>query len=229
MKHAERLLRKVKLNNSGTATVTWKDYYVDGDTGERSRNDVDHPGEQLIHEDFRAAFAKLHEHWLIRGEETTEPKGNYPFDGTLKNLERVTVTSVTFSGGEPVDPESGEERTSVAAHIQGTMTLKQGGVKNFCLPAIKMGAPSEKYRFATHLDQHLAAIEREVWDYVSGSKFAPPKEEQTAMSFGGDDGDQGSDDIKGIGAGAEGSTREEALAAANSTPVTVDDDDDGPV
>ena len=70
MKHAERLLRKVKLNNSGTALVVWKDYYVDGDTGERSRNDVDHPGEQLIHEDFRAAFAKLNEHWLIRGEET---------------------------------------------------------------------------------------------------------------------------------------------------------------
>ena len=229
MKHAERLLRKVALNNNGTAVITWKDYYVDESTGERSRNDVNHPGDQLIHEDFRAAFAKLNEHWLIRGEETTEPKGSYTFDGTLKNLERVTVKSVTFSGGEPLDPEDPGERKAVAAHIQGTMILKGGGPKSFCLPAIKMGAPAEKYKFATHLDQHLAAIEREVWDYVSGSKFAPPKEEQTAMSFGGDGGEEGSDDIKGIGAGAEGSTREEALAAANSTPVTVDDDDDGPV
>lgn len=231
MKHAERLLRKVKLNNSGTATITWKDYYVDADTGERSRNDVDHPGEQLIHGDFRAAFAKLNEHWLIRGEETPEPKSNYPFDASLKNLERVTVTSVTFSGGEPVDPESGEERTAVAAHIQGTMTLKGGGVKNFCLPAIKMGAPAEKYRFATHLDQHLAAIEREVWDYASGIKFAPPKEEQTAMSFEGAGGDQGSGDILAIGAGSPATDdgedhREAAREAANTTPLSVVSDDE---
>lgn len=222
MKHAERLLRKVTLNNNGTATIGWKDYYVDADTGERSRNDVDHPGEQLVHEDFRTAFAKLNEHWLIRGEETTEPKGSYTFDGTLKNIERVTVKSVTFSGGEPVDPESGEERSAVAAHIQGTMTLKGGGVKNFCLPAIKMGAPSEKCRFATHLDQHLAAIEREVWDYVSGSKFAPPK--QTSMAFeGAEDGDSASEDIKGIGAG---SLRDDAMEAANSTPLPVVNDED---
>lgn len=227
MKHAERLLRKVKLNNAGTAEVHWKDYYVDADTGVRSVNEVDHPGEALIHEDFRKAFALLNEHWLIRGEETQEPKGTYSFDGTLKNLERVTVTSITFSGGEPTDPDSGEERTVEGVHIQGTMTLKGGGVKNFCLPAIKVAAPSEKYKFATHLDQHIQAIEAEVWAYVNGTKFTPPKEEQLALKLG--EG-EGGDDVNAIGgtddepaeAGTEDermANREAARQAANETPV----------
>ena len=228
MKHAERLLRKVHLNNDGSADIHWKDYYT-GEDGLRTCHEVDRVSNEkkaktlLIHEDFRKAWEKLHEHWLIREEETPEPKANYPFDGTLKNMDRVTVTSITFSGGEPVDPDSGEERSPVAVHIQGTMKLNQGGVKNMCTPPIKMGAPAEKYKFATHLDQHLQVIEEEVWAYVSGSKFTPPKNQQVAMAF---EAGPGGADVQAIGAGEsadeaeEGSTREEAMAAANTTPVS---------
>lgn len=218
----EPLLRKVKLNNNGSAHVSWKQYYVDESTGERAHRDIQHPGELLIHEDFRAAFAVLNEHWMIRGEEVAEPKASYPFDKTLKGLERVTVTSVTFSGGEPAEPDSGEEPTSVAAHIQGTMRLKEGGVKNFCCPPIKLTAVGEKYKFVTHLDQHLQAIEAEVWDYVAGTKFTPPKEQQLAMDLSANPGEP-SADVNAIGAGdsgaeEEGGTGEEAVEAVNTTP-----------
>lgn len=177
LQHKERLLRKVKLNNNGTATVEWRDYYVNPETGQRSHNDVDsNADDAMIHDDFRAAFEKLNEHWMIRGNEVPEPKANYPFDASLKGLDKVTVTSVTFSGGEPTDPESGEERTPVGAHIQGTMKLSHGGVKNYCLPAIKLGAPQEKYKFSTHLDEHLQVLEREAWAYVAG-KCTPPAQQ----------------------------------------------------
>lgn len=181
LQHKERLLRKVKLNNNGTATVEWRDYYVNPETGQRSHNDVDNNADDaMIHEDFKAAFAKLDEHWMIRGNEVPEPKGNYAFDGSLKGLDKVTVTSVTFSGGEPTDPDSGEERTPVGAHIQGTMKLSGGGVKNYCLPAIKMGAPQEKYKFSTHLDEHLQVVEQEAYAYVAG-KCTPPA--QTSLNL----------------------------------------------
>lgn len=199
LRHAERLLRKIKLNNNGTATVEWRDYYVNPVDGKRYHNDVDSGADDaMIHEDFKAAFAKLDEHWMIRGNEVSEPKGNYAFDGSLKGLEKVTVTSVTFSGGEPTDPETGEDRTPVGVHIQGTMKLSGGGVKNYCLPAIKMAAPQEKYRFSTHLDEHLQVITAEAWAYVSG-KCAPPA--QQAMDFGGQEGDGA--EMKLIGEGEE--------------------------
>lgn len=192
------------MNNDGTAEVVWKDYYVDEDSGQRSQNNVDHPGKVGTHDDFRAAMAVFNEHWLIRGEEVAEPKGSYPFDKSLKNLDRVTVTSITFSGGEPLDADAHEEekRTPVAVHIQGTMKLRGGGVKNYCLPAIKLGAPQEKYKFSSHLDQHLAALEGEVWPYVDGSKHAP--DPQQAMEFPPADGQRAIGDgldVSEIGAG----------------------------
>ena len=127
------------------------------------------------------------------------------------------MTSVTFSGGEPVDPDTGEERSPIATHIQGTMTLNQGGVKNMCTPPIKTSAPGEKYKFATQLDEHLAVIEEEVWAYVAGTKFTPPKNQQTAINF---EVGPGGADVQAIGAPQDSSTREEAMEATNSTPLS---------
>lgn len=204
LQFAERLLRKVKLNNNGTAEVKFRDYYVDNSTGQRAHNDVEHKSDdgepRLAHDDLRSVFKFMDQHWMIRGDEVPEPKGNYSFDGSLKGLERVTVTSVTFSGGEPEDPESGEERSPIAVHIQGTMQLRAGHVKNYCLPPIKLGAPQEKYKFATHLDQHVQMLEAEAMAYIAG-KCAPPA--QQAMNFDGLNPEDGSaiesDDIKALG------------------------------
>lgn len=181
LEHKERLLRKVKLNNNGSASVEWRDYFINQETGQHSHNDVEHPGStngevMLIHEDLKAAMAPFSEHWMIFGEEVSEPKANYPFDGSLKGLDRTTVTSVTLSGGEP-QTDADEERTSVAVHIQGTFKLKDGRVKNYCLPGIKMSAPGEKYKFASHVDQHLQALEAEAFAYIAG-KCMPPAQQQ---------------------------------------------------
>lgn len=189
LRHVERLLRKIKLNSDGSAEVQWRDYYTDSETGEASVRVVDHPGNALVHEDLRRAFAPLNEHWMIRGNEVAEPKGNHPFDGVLKNLDRVTVTSVTFSGGEPVENTDLEDRKPLGVHIQGSMTLTGGGVKNYCLPAIRPQTPQEKYKFATDLEQHLAVIEEEAWAYVNG-KCSPPA--QHTMNFDAASADDGS-------------------------------------
>lgn len=186
LKHKERLLRKVKMNNDGSAEVMWKDYFVkppsDQPSTEPSVQVIDHPGKNKVHDDFREAFKKLDEHWLIRGEEVNEPKANYPFDGSLKNLDRITVTSVTFSGGEPPETE-GDSRQPIAVHIQGTMKLKGGGVKNYCLPAIKLGAPQEKYKFSTQLDEHIQVVSMEALAYAAGKMAPPPVDNQLKANF----------------------------------------------
>lgn len=201
--HRQRLLRKVKFNNGGGATIHFVDFFFNPETQGYIRNADDRTSDALVHDDFKEAMRPFNEHWMIFGEEAPEPKANYPFDGTLKGVDRVTVTSVTLSGGEP-DFESDEEPAPIGVHIQGTYRLKCGRVKNYCLPGIKLGSPGEKYKFATHVDQHMQALEREALEYLSGKQNAPA---QQAMDFGGigdgDGGEEASDDIKRIGAGAD--------------------------
>lgn len=199
LQHKARVLRKVKFNNGGGATIAWADFFFNPDSGTYTRVNEERTSDALVHEDFREALRPFGEHWLIFGEEVAEPKANYAFDGSLKNCDRVSPTSVTLSGGLP-EFESGEEPQPVGVHIQGTYRLRCGRVKNYCTPGIKLGSPNEKYKFATHVDQHLQLLEAEAWAYLDG-KCAPPA--QTAMDFttAGSDGDDAPADVKAIGAG----------------------------
>ncbi len=116
---------------------------------------------------------------MIFGEETPEPKATHSFDGTLKGIEKVTVTSVTLSGGG-FEEEDGEDDKPIGVHIQGTKKLRCGRVKNYCCPGIKLGSPQEKYKFSAEVDAHLQTLEAEAWEYLEG-KCAPPV--QTAIDF----------------------------------------------
>jgi hypothetical protein len=204
LQHKQRLLRKVKFNNGGGATVSWTDIFWNPETNSYVRNSEERTSDAMVHDDFTAALAPFREHWLIFGEEVAEPKANYPFDASLKNLERVNVTSVTFSGGDS-DPDTDDEPKPIGVHIQGTFRLKCGRVKNYCLPGIKLGSPQEKYKFASHVDQHAQALEEEAWKYLDG-KCAPPA--QTSMDFDAQAAEATAAlpvaaDIAGIGAGTE--------------------------
>jgi hypothetical protein len=187
LQHKARVLRKVKFNNGGGATVAWADFFFNPESQSYVRTNEERSSDALIHDDFRAAMKPFGEHWLIFGEEVGEPKASYPFDGTLKNLERASITSVTLSGGMP-EFESDEEPAPVGVHIQGTYRLRCGRVKNYCSPGIKLGSPNEKYKFATHVDEHLQALEAEAWAYLEG-KQAPPA--QTALAFDPEAADAG--------------------------------------
>ena len=199
MKHKARVLRKVKFNNGGGATIVWADFFLNEESQTYTRVNEDRTSDAMVHEDFRAAMRPFGEHWLIFGEEVPEPKANYAFDGSLKNFDRVSPTSVTLSGSLP-EFESGEEPQPVGVHIQGTYRLRCGRVKNYCTPGIKLGSPNEKYKFATHVDEHLQRLEAEAWAYLEG-KQAPPA--QTAMDFNGaaPADDDAPADVKAIGAG----------------------------
>jgi len=179
LQHKKRLLRKVKRNNNGGATIAWTDVYFDPTSGTYVKNTEERTLDALIHDDFKAAFAPFAEHWMIFGEEVPEPKANHPFDGSLKGQERVTVTSVTLSGGNQ-DEEGEDDENPISVLIQGTKRLKCGRVKNYCCPGIKLGSPQEKYKFNAEVDAHLQRLEAEAWEYLAG-KCAPPA--QTAMSF----------------------------------------------
>ncbi len=179
LQHKKRLLRKVKRNNNGGATVAWTDVYFNTESGTYVKNTEERTSDALIHEDMKAAFGPFAEHWMIFGEETPEPKATHAFDGTLKGLEKVTVTSVTLSGGGTED-EGEEEDKPIGVHIQGTKKLRCGRVKNYCCPGIKLGSPQEKYKFSAEVDAHLQALEAEAWQYLEG-KCAPPA--QAALNF----------------------------------------------
>ena len=179
LQHKKRLLRKVKRNNNGGATVAWTDVYFNTESGTYVKNTEERTSDALIHEDMKAAFGPFAEHWMIFGEETPEPKATHAFDGTLKGLEKVTVTSVTLSGGGTED-EGEEEDKPIGVHIQGTKKLRCGRVKNYCCPGIKLGSPQEKYKFSAEVDAHLQVLEAEAWQYLEG-KCAPPA--QVALPF----------------------------------------------
>lgn len=201
MTHKARVLRKVKFNNGGGATIVWADFFLNEESQTYTRVNEDRTSDAMVHEDFRAAMRPFGEHWLIFGEEVPEPKANYAFDGSLKNFDRVSPTSVTLSGGLP-EFESGEEPQPVGVHIQGTYRLRCGRVKNYCTPGIKLGSPNEKYKFATHVDEHLQRLEAEAWAYLEG-KQAPPA--QTAMAFDTTEHQEGEtpDDVRQIGAAVD--------------------------
>lgn len=179
LQHKKRLLRKVKRNNNGGATVAWTDVYFNTESGTYVKNTEERTSDALIHEDMKAAFGPFAEHWMIFGEETPEPKATHAFDGTLKGLEKVTVTSVTLSGGG-FEEEGEEEDKPIGVHIQGTKKLRCGRVKNYCCPGIKLGSPQEKYKFSAEVDAHLQNLEAEAWQYLEG-KCAPPA--QAALNF----------------------------------------------
>lgn len=187
LQHKKRLLRKVKRNNNGGATIAWTDVYFDPVSGSYVKNTEERTSDALIHDDMKAAFGPFAEHWMIFGEEVPDPKANHPFDGSLKGLDKVTVTSVTLSGGVTEDEES-EEDKPIGVHIQGTKKLRCGRVKNYCCPGIKLGSPQEKYKFNAEVDAHLQTLEAEAWAYLDG-KCAPPA--QTAMNFNDHDGVDG--------------------------------------
>lgn len=179
LQHKKRLLRKVKRNNNGGATIAWTDVYFNSESGTYVKNTEERTSDALIHEDMKAAFGPFAEHWMIFGEETPEPKATHAFDGTLKGIEKVTVTSVTLSGGGS-EEEGEEEDKPIGVHIQGTKKLRCGRVKNYCCPGIKLGSPQEKYKFSAEVDAHLQVLEAEAWEYLEG-KCAPPA--QTAIDF----------------------------------------------
>lgn len=197
LQHKKRLLRKVKRNNNGGATLAWMDVYFNPESGTYVKNTEERTSDAPIHADLKAAFDPFAEHWMIFGEETPEPKATHAFDGTLKGLDKVTVTSVTLSGGG-TDEEGDDDDKPIGVHIQGTKKLRCGRVKNYCTPGIKLGSPQEKYKFADMVDAHLQALEAEAWQYLEG-KCAPPA--QAALNF---------DDASGLEEGAEEESEEGA-------------------
>ena len=89
LQHKARVLRKVKFNNGGGATIAWADFFFNPESGTYTRVNEERTSDALVHDDFREAMRPFGEHWLIFGEEVPEPKANYAFDGSLKNGDRV--------------------------------------------------------------------------------------------------------------------------------------------
>lgn len=186
LQHKKRLLRKVKLNNNGGATVEWSDTYFNPESGTYITNTEARTSDAPVHEDLMAAMAPIKEHLAIACEEVPEPKANHPFDGSLKGIDKFYASSVSFSGG--IVKEEGEDSPPIGVHIFGRKTLKGGRVVNFGTPGLKLGAPQEPYKFITALDVHVQALEAEVWAYLDG-KHAPIH--QTTMNFNDADGVDG--------------------------------------
>lgn len=180
LEHKERLLRKVKLNSGGGATVEWLDVWWNPETQSYVRNSESRTSDGMVHEDLSRAMGKLAEHLAICCEMVPEVKGNHAFDGSLKGLEKFKISSCTLSGGE--QEEDGEKRDPVGVHIFGRKRLKDGRVVNFGTPGIKLAHPQEAYKFAADLSVHVEAIETEAWLYLDG-KVAPPA--QTALDLEG--------------------------------------------
>ena len=142
-----------------------------------------------LHDDLKAAVGLFIEHLAIAAEEVAEPKGNYAFDQSIKGLDKYSVSSVTLRGGDS-DPDGLEEPKPVQVFIFGNKRLKPGYKKNFGTYGIKLASPQEPYKFAVALEQHVAALESEAWDYLDG-KHAPPA--QTALNLDAHDDSDGED------------------------------------
>lgn len=179
LQHKERLLRKVKLNNDGGATVEWLDVFYNPDSGTYVNNEEARTSDGSVHDDFAAAFRPLVEHLAVIAEMVPEVKANHPFDGSLKGMEKFAVSSVTLRGGTMKDDG---DRDPVSVFIFGRKRLKDGRVVNFGTPNIKLGSPQEPYKHTAMLDMHIQAVEQEAWAYLDG-KVAPPA--QKAMDFDG--------------------------------------------
>jgi hypothetical protein len=179
LQHKKRLLRKVKRNNNGGATLAWMDVYFNPESGTYVKNTEERTSDAPIHDDMKAAFGPFAEHYLIFTELVAEPKSTHPFDGSTKGVDKLHIGSVIISGGG-MDEENGDDDKPIGVQIHGTRRLKCGRVVNALAPAIKLGAPQEKYKFSAEVDAHLQKLEAEAWQYLDG-KCAPPA--QTALDF----------------------------------------------
>ena len=179
LQHKQRLLRKVKLNNGGGATIDWQDVYFNPESGTYVRSTETRTSDGLAHDDLKAAIARFTEHLVIASEEVPEPKANYDFDQSIKGLDKYAVSSVTLRGGDS-DPDGLEEPKPIQVFIFGNKRLKPGYKKNFGTYGIKLGSPQEPYKFSASLDQHVQALEVEAWEYLNG-KHAPVQ--QTALNL----------------------------------------------
>lgn len=56
LQHKKRLLRKVKRNNNGGATIAWTDVYFNSESGTYVKNTEERTSDALIHDDMKAAF-----------------------------------------------------------------------------------------------------------------------------------------------------------------------------
>lgn len=200
MKLAERLLRKVKLNANGGLTVEWMDRLYNPETFARQEVNESRTSNAPAHDDMVSAMGRLKEHLMILGEEETV-KGNYPFDGSIRNLDKYFVSSVTLRGG--IAPSEDEDAPPISAHIFGRKKLTTGQAKNFGIAA-KLNVPMESYRFNGQLADHVAQVTAEAWAYVFDGKQGDPEPvTQLAANFDNPDGDtEDHPDIKAIGVGA---------------------------
>ena len=197
LQHKKRMLRKVKLNNGGGATIEWQDMYFDAESASYVKTSDGRTSDALAHDDLKAAVGLFIEHLAIAAEEVAEPKVNYPFDQSIKGLEKYAVSSVTLRGGDS-DPDGMEEPKPVQVFIFGNKRLKPGYKKNFGTYGIKLASPQEPYKFAVALEQHVAELEAEAWAYLDG-KHAPPA--QTALNLDAHD-DADGEEVKLLEAGA---------------------------
>lgn len=179
LQHKQRLLRKVKLNNGGGATIDWQDVYFNPESSTYVRSTETRTSDGLAHDDLKAAIARFAEHLVIASEEVPEPKANYDFDQSIKGLDKYAVSSVTLRGGDS-DPDGLEEPKPIQVFIFGNKRLKPGHKKKFGTYGIKLGSPQEPYKFSASLDQHVQALEAEAWEYLKG-KHAPVQ--QTALNL----------------------------------------------
>lgn len=189
LQHKQRLLRKIKRNNGGGATVEWLDVYFDPPSSTYINSSESRTSDGGIHDDLKAALAPFAEHLAIICEEVPDPKGNYNFDGSIKGLEKFSVGSVVIRGGDG-DPDGLDETKPMQCFIFGNKRLKSGHKTNFGTPGIKPESPQESYRFGSHLAQHVATLTEEVWQYLAG-KHAPVA--QTALNLEGANADDGED------------------------------------
>jgi hypothetical protein len=188
LQHKQRLLRKIKLNNGGGASVEWMDLYFDPGSSTYVKSSETRTSDGLVHDDLKAALQPFAEHLAIACEEVPEPKANYNFDGSLKGLDKFSVGSVVLRGGDG-DPDGLDEPKPLQCFVFGNKRLKTGHKTNFGTPGIKPDSPQEQYKFGSYMAQHVAALTEEVWLYLSG-KHAPVA--QTALNLEAaneDDGD----------------------------------------
>lgn len=188
LQHKSRLLRKLKLNNGGGATIGWMDLYFDPGSSTYVNVNEERTSDAGVHDDLLEALKPFAEHLAIICEQLPEPKGNYEFDQSLKGLDRFSVGSVVLRGGDG-DPDGLDEPKPVQCFIFGNKRLKSGHKTNFGTPGIKPTSPQEGYKFVASLSAHIAVLESEVWEYLNG-KHAPIM--QTALNLephNEDDGD----------------------------------------
>ena len=119
----ERLLRKVKMNNDGGATVEWQEVYWNPDTRNYIRNNEDRTSDGLVSNDLRAAMRVLNEHLAIACEMVPEPKGDHPFNGSLRGGDKFTAVSMVLRGGEQGEEEMDRDPVQVFILVMSQLSV----------------------------------------------------------------------------------------------------------